>query len=116
MLITRYGGTGWFARIKVVVNDEYGFLLSYGEEQNVPIPRKATEAIIECRSQMTFNSRFVKHPANVRAVNIKMGFRGIYCEVEYKNGSKVDLMNNIQHLVLIGHKHGGIHNVGINTI
>lgn len=96
-MLTVYRRPGWFGmltRIKVVVDDEYGFSLSNGETKQVPILPNSKEVVIECRCQLSFNSRFiVKNPSNVKQVNLKLGFAGFICVVEYKNGSSVDLIS-----------------------
>ena len=90
MIITRHGGTGILTRIKVVIDDEYSFLLKYGAQQNIPIDSNIDTTVIECRCQMFFNSRFtIKKASKVKTVNITLGLLGIHCEVEYKNGTKV---------------------------
>lgn len=96
-MLTIYRKPGWcgvFTRIKIVVDDEYGFLLSMNESKQVPIAPKTKQVVIECRCQLSFNSRFiVKNPSSVKQVNIKLGFTGFICVVEYKDGSSVDLIN-----------------------
>lgn len=96
-MLTIYRRPGWcgvLTRIKVVVDDEYGFLIGTGETKQVPISQKTKQVVIECRCQLMFNSRFIiKNPSNVKQVNLKLGFTGIICDVEYKDGSCVDLIN-----------------------
>lgn len=96
-MLTIYRRPGWMGmlvKIKVVVDDEYGFLLKTRETKQIPIATKADQVVIECRIQLVGNSRFVvKKPSKVKQVNIKLGFTGFICVVEYKDGSSVDLIN-----------------------
>lgn len=69
-------------------------MLGYGETKQVPIAKNAKQVIVECRCQLAFNSRFViKNPNQVKQVCLKLGFTGISCIVDYKNGNSVDLIS-----------------------
>ncbi len=96
-MLTIYRCPGWygmFVRMKVVVDDEYDFLLGSGESKQVPIAKNAKLVVIESRFQLKFNGRFVvKNPNQVKQVRLKLGFFGISCIVEHKNGNTVDLIS-----------------------
>ena len=94
--ITQERGFSLFGyKMRVVIDDEFSILLSYGESAKIPVAKDKTECTITTHAFGNAGNNIftIKNFQNVKEIKLKTSSSGCKCSAVYNNGLTLEALD-----------------------